>query len=178
MVDATQKTIAIFGGGRAQNDANRSLILTQAGTFFAKKNAKLVCMQGEGGLPMVALGAARAAGGDIEIIVADDFEIPKALGEVKITRENDIAMRYKLTSQKVQAIVALPGGLSLANDLFQISMNQTTACPTILLNHENAFEVLRGFFADVLVHDHPNAEGAMQVADSLDDVWNRVTRLS
>lgn len=176
MSDSKQPIIAIFGGGRVQNDASRSLILTQAGTFFAKKNVKLVCMQGRGGLPMVALGAARAAGGDIEIIVAEDFDVPKALAEVNVTRESDLETRYSMTAEKVQAIVALPGGLSLANDLFQISMNRARSSPTILLNHENAFEVLRGFFADVLVHNHPNAEGALQVADSLDDVWNRVIR--
>ncbi|MCB9993402.1 MAG: hypothetical protein H6873_07070 [Hyphomicrobiaceae bacterium] len=173
---ASSPTIAVFSGIVGAH-ANRAQVFAQAGSFFARKGAHLVAVEGVAGLPLTTLSAARTAHGHIEIVVSPRFEVPKALAEVTVTRAVTLDERMALLRQKADVIAVLPGALPLANDLYQSSLRNPGAPPVILLNHENAFEVLRGFVVDVLVHNHPNPDRVMQVADSLDDMWNRIQRL-
>jgi hypothetical protein len=46
-----------------------------------------------------------------------------------------------------------------------------------MLNRHRAFEVMRGYAADVLSPGLPGFEKSIQFADTVDDLWNRVSRL-
>jgi hypothetical protein len=48
----------------------------------------------------------------------------------------------------------------------------------ILLNRHRAFEVVRGFSADVLSHSLKGHERAVQFADTVEDLWSRTQRLA
>lgn len=173
---AKSPTIAVFSGiGGAH--ASRAQVFAQAGTFLAKKGVRLVAVEGVGGLPLTTLSAARSASAEIEIIVSDTFQVPKALSEAGVTRSAKLEDRMRIMRERADVIAVLPGALALANDLYRATLTEPNVPPVILLNHDNAFEVLRGFVVDVFTHDHPDPDRVMQVADNLDDLWNRIQRL-
>ena len=47
----------------------------------------------------------------------------------------------------------------------------------VFYNRNNAFEVLRGYAADVLSHSIPHHERYVQFAESIEDLWARASRL-
>jgi len=53
----------------------------------------------------------------------------------------------------------------------------TAGKPIVFYNRNNAFEVLRGYIADVVAHSVPHHERLVQFSDSIEDLWNRVNRL-
>ncbi|MCB1516028.1 MAG: hypothetical protein KDJ19_00190 [Hyphomicrobiaceae bacterium] len=173
---ARSPTIAVFSGiGGAH--ASRAQVFAQAGSFLAKKGARLMAVEGVAGLPLTTLSAARSASAEIEIVVSDVFQVPKALSEASVIRSANLEDRMRIMRERADAIAVLPGALALANDLYRATLMEPGVPPVILLNHDNAFEVLRGFVVDVFTHNHPNPDRVMQVADSLEDMWNRIQRL-
>ena len=46
-----------------------------------------------------------------------------------------------------------------------------------MLNRHRAFEVVRGYAADVLSPGLPGYDRAVQFADTIEDLWSRVSRL-
>ena len=49
--------------------------------------------------------------------------------------------------------------------------------PVLLYNRNNAFEVLRGYVADVVSHSVRRHDRLIQFSDSIEDLWNRISRL-
>ena len=47
-----------------------------------------------------------------------------------------------------------------------------------MLNRHKAFEVVRGFGADVLAHAVPGYDRRMSFADTVDDLWNKAVAAS
>ena len=74
----------------------------------------------------------------------------------------------------------MPGSLASASGLFgawaAAKMGGRTL-PVVMLNRHKAYEVMRGYAADVLSPGLPGYDRAVQFADSIEDLWNRVSRL-
>ena len=47
-----------------------------------------------------------------------------------------------------------------------------------MLNRHKAFEVMRGYAVDVLSPGLPGYDKAIQFADTVEDLWSRISRLA
>lgn len=172
--------LAIFASDKGPGDAERASLMSQAGTHFAKRGARLVCVAEDGVIPIPLITAARAAGGSVDLIADAGIVLPPALSgvstDVLATREERLAR----VAQRADALVALPGSLASASTLFgawATARAQGRALPVVMLNRHRAYEVLRGYSADVLAHGLAGHDRAVQFADTIEDLWNRVSRL-
>jgi predicted Rossmann-fold nucleotide-binding protein len=173
--------LAVFASDKGPGDAERSSIMTQAGMYFARHGASLVCVAENGVIPVPLLTAARAAGGSIRIIADESIVLPAALADVAIEVIADQPERMARVATLVDALVALPGSLASASALFgawSASKALGKPVPVVMLNRHRAFEVMRGYAADVLSPGLPGYERSVQFADSIEDLWGRVSRLA
>lgn len=175
-----EHVIAVFASDRGPGDPERASIMSQAGTYFAKRHASIVCLAENGVIPVPLITAARVAGGRVRIIADSGITLPPALAgvtmEILATREERLARLAELA----EAYVALPGSLASATALFgtwAAARAQGRTPPVVMLNRHRAFEVMRGYAADVLSPGLPGQEHAVQFADSIEDLWGRVNRL-
>jgi predicted Rossmann-fold nucleotide-binding protein len=172
--------IAVFASDKGPGDPERASIMSQTGTYFAKRGARLICLAENGVIPVPLITAARAAGGQVQIVADTTIVLPSALSGVTMqvlpTREERIA----LLAQLAQAYVALPGSLASASALFGAwaeAKQQGRTVPVVMLNRHRAYEVLRGYAADVLAPGLSGYERAVQFADTIEDLWARLSRL-
>ena len=172
--------IAIFASDKGPGDPERASIMSQTGTYFAKRGARIVCLAENGVIPVPLITAARAAGGQVQIVADASIILPPALNgvvmEVLPMREERLARLAQLG----QAYVALPGSLASASALFgtwaAAKLHGRTP-PVLMLNRHRAYEVMRGYAADVLSPGLPGYERAVQFADTIEDLWARLSRL-
>ncbi|MOA47012.1 hypothetical protein D3C78_1695970 [compost metagenome] len=76
--------------------------------------------------------------------------------------------------------MALPGSLASSTLLFgawAAGKASGRNAPVVMLNRHRAYEVMRGFAADVLSPGLPGHERAIQFADTIEDLWARMSRL-
>jgi hypothetical protein len=172
--------IAIFASDKGPGDPERASIMSQTGTYFAKRGASIICLAENGIIPVPLITAARAAGGRVQIIADTSIVLPPALSgvtmEVMATREE----RLERLAQLAQAYVALPGSLASASALFgtwAAAKLQGRTPPVVMLNRHKAYEVMRGYAADVLSPGLMGYERAVQFADTIEDLWARLSRL-
>lgn len=173
-------TIAVFASDRGPGDAERASIMSQAGSYFAKRGANIVCLAENGVIPVPLITAARTAGGSVEIIADATIVLPPALAGVTMTVLPDRSERLAQVAQRAAAYVALPGSLASASMLFgawAAAKAQGRTTPVLMLNRHRAYEVVRGYAADVLSPGLRGYERAVQFADSIEDLWARLTRL-
>lgn len=178
---AVTPTLAIFASDKGPGDAERSSIMSQVGTHFARKGAKLVCLAENGGLAVPLITSARAAGGEVLILATEDAAIPQTLVSVPVERIADAGERLARMAALADVLVGLPGSLASASALFTswtASAPSGQRKPAVLLNRNRAFEVMRGFSADILSHSIRDHEKALQFADSVEDLWARIARLT
>jgi predicted Rossmann-fold nucleotide-binding protein len=172
--------LAVFASDKGPGDAERASIMTQAGMYFARHGASIVCVAEKGVIPVPLLTAARAAGGTIQIIADETIVLPSALADVAIEVVADQPERMQRVAAMADAFVALPGSLASASALFgawSASKALGKAAPVVMLNRHRAFEVMRGYAGDVLSHGLPGHERSVQFADTIEDLWSRVSRL-
>jgi len=176
----TALCVAVFASDRGPGDAERASIMSQTGTYFAKRGANLLCIAENGVIPVPLITAARAAGGRVQLIADTAIVLPPALAgvamEVLPTREERLARIAELA----EAYVALPGSLASSSMLFgawAAAKASGRNVPVIMLNRHRAYEVMRGFAADVLSPGLPGHERAVQFADTIEDLWARMSRL-
>ena len=172
--------IAIFASDKGPGDPERASIMSQTGTYFAKRGASIICLAENGIIPVPLITAARAAGGRVQIIADTSIVLPPALSgvtmEVMGTREE----RLERLAQLAQAYVALPGSLASASALFgtwAAAKLQGRSPPVVMLNRHKSYEVMRGYAADVLSPGLKGYERAVQFADTIEDLWARLSRL-
>lgn len=178
MADAPQLTVAIFASDKGPGDAERASVMSSAGAYFARRGARIITLTEGGSLPLPAITSARAAGGQVEIFTDDEFEAPKALASIPLTRIADRQQRLKRLSDVAACYVVLPGSLASISNLFQATLGQNIEKPVVLLNHRHAFEVLRGFSADILTFGRPGTDRNFQFADNVEDLWNKVAKVT
>jgi predicted Rossmann-fold nucleotide-binding protein len=107
-------------------------------------------------------------------VVADaSIVLPLALSEVPITVIPDATERRAYLASESAAYVALPGSLASVTSLFG-AWASGMGKPVIMLNRHRAFEVIRGFSADVLAASVPNHDRNIQFADTVEDLWGKV----
>lgn len=173
--------LAVFASDRGPGDAERSSIMSQAGSYFARRGAKLLCLAEQGIIPVPLVTAARAAGGDVQIIADGGIILPPALASVPIEVVEDRVERFARLAILADAYVGLPGSLASVTGLFgswTSGKQSGRKSPVVLLNKHRAYEVLRGYAADVLSPGLKGFDRVVQFSDSIEDVWNRVVRLT
>lgn len=177
---SSKPTLAVFASDRGPGTAERASIMSQAGTLFAKKGARVLCLAEQGIIPVPLITSARAAGGDVIIVADEEFTPPRALSGVPVVRLASTEERLAQLAELANAFVGLPGSLASASSLFRAWVRAgggASGKPVVLYNRNQAFEVIRGYAADVLSHSVSHHERVVQFADSIEDVWNRVNRL-
>lgn len=176
----TNPVLAVFASDKGPGDAERASIMTQAGMYFARHGASIVCVAEKGVIPVPLLTAARSAGGKVQIIADESVFLPAALADVPMEVVAELSERMRRVASLADAFVALPGSLASASALFgawSASKGQGKTVPVVMLNRHRAFEVMRGYAADVLSPGLPGHERSVQFADTIEDLWSRVSRL-
>ena len=173
-------TLAIFASDIGPGDAERASIMSQVGTYFARKGARILCLAEGKTIAIPLVTSARAVGGEIIVIADDKFTLPRALSGVPIEKIADPAERMARVAALSDAFIGLPGSLASISSLYLIwtkAGGGASGKPVVLYNRNNAFEVLRGYAADVLSHSIRHHDRIVQFADSVEDLWNRANRL-
>ncbi|MGV8833505.1 MAG: hypothetical protein ACOH2N_16150 [Devosia sp.] len=172
--------LAIFASSKGPGDAERASLMSQTGTYFAKRGARLVCLAENGIIPIPLITAARAAGGIVQIVADAGIVLPPALAGVTMDVLEDQQARFERVSELAEGLVALPGSLASATDMFGVwsaGKIKGRNAPVVMLNRHKAFEVMRGYAVDVLSPGLRGYERAIQFADNIEDLWSRISRL-
>ncbi|MCS6761835.1 MAG: LOG family protein [Candidatus Devosia symbiotica] len=172
--------LAVFASNKGPGDAERASLMSQTGTYFAKRGAQLVCLAENGIIPIPLITAARAAGGVVQIVVDTSIILPPALAGVTMDVLDDQKARFDRVAELAEGLVTLPGSLGSAVELFGVwsaGKNRGRNCPVVMLNRHKAFEVLRGYAVDVLSPGLPGYDKAIQFADTVEDLWSRISWL-
>lgn len=176
----SRATIAVFASDRGPGDAERASIMAQAGNYFARRGARVVCLADGDVIPVPLITSARTSGGEVMVIGGPGLMLPSALGAVPVETFASPKERMARVAELAGAFVGLPGSLASASSLYATWVQAGGGAggkPVVLFNRNNAFEVLRGFAADVLSHSVSGHDRYVQFADSIEDVWNRLVRL-
>lgn len=176
----TAPVLAIFASDKGPGDPERASLMGQTGTYFAKRGASIICLAENGIIPIPLITAARASGGSVQIVADTTIVLPPALVGVTIDVLATQPERFARVAQLAEAFVALPGSLASASALFGVwaaAKAQGRTPPVVMLNRHKAYEVMRGYAADVLSPGLPGYDRAVQFADTIEDLWSRVSRL-
>jgi predicted Rossmann-fold nucleotide-binding protein len=179
-VHSNGPVLTVFASDRGPGDAERASLMTQAGLYFARRGAQLLCVGEAGYVPVPLITAARSAGGTVSIVADASVQVPPALQGVPIEIIADREARLREIGRRTDYFVGLPGSLASATSLFQCWTAARQAGlrrPLVLLNRNRAFEVLRGYSADVLSHSLPDFDRVMLFSDSIEDVWIHIAHL-
>ncbi|MGV8854316.1 MAG: LOG family protein [Devosia sp.] len=172
--------LAVFASNKGPGDAERASLMSQTGTYFAKRGAQLLCLAENGIIPIPLITAARAAGGMVRIVADASIVLPPALSGVTMEVLGDQAARFNRLAELAEGLVALPGSLASASELFGVwsaGRAQGSNPPVVMLNRHKAFEVMRGYAVDVMSPGLPGYDKAIQFAESVEDLWSRISRL-
>jgi hypothetical protein len=177
---AGRPTVAIFASDKGPGDAERASIMSQAGTYFARRGARIVCLAEGRSVAIPLITSARAVGGEIVVIGDESFALPRALISVPLEQFAEADQRLARVGALADAFVGLPGSLASITSLYLSWLKAggaTAGKPVVFYNRNNAFEVLRGYVADVVAHSVPHHERLIQFSDSIEDLWARINRL-
>jgi hypothetical protein len=180
LVTPGKPTIAIFASDKGPGDAERASIMSQAGTYFARKGARIICLAEGQSVPIPLITSARAAGGELIVIGDASFSLPRALSSVPFEQLTEAGQRFERVATLCDVFVGLPGSLASISNLYLSWLKAGGGAggkPIVLYNRNNAFEVLRGYVADVVSHSVPHHDRLIQFSDSIEDLWTRVARL-
>jgi predicted Rossmann-fold nucleotide-binding protein len=180
MADQDGPRLAVFASERGPGDAERSSIMQQAGTYFARHGAHLVCLAEGNAIGAPLITAARAAGGDVLLIADMDYAPPSALSDIPVERIADPKARLERVAALANAFVGLPGSLVTTAALYQSWLaagGGESGKPVVLLNRRGAFEILRGWSVDILAHGIGEPDRIMQFSDNIEDLWSRLNRM-
>lgn len=173
-------TLTVFASDIGPGDAERASMMTLAGTYFARRGARMLCVGEAGQVPVPLISATYTVGGSVSIIADAGLRMPPALQDVPVEIIPEREARLKAIAERTDYFVALPGSLASATSLFHCWTAARQAGlkrPVVLLNRNRAFEVLRGYSADVLSYSLPDFDRVMLFADSVEDVWIHIAHL-
>ena len=179
MAAAGRPTLAVFASDRGPGDAERASIMSQVGSFLARRGARLVCL-GDEGVPVPLITSARTAGGDVTLIAAEDYSEPSAFSGVSVEHIPNREDRLHRLAALANIYVALPGSLASATSLYLTWVRGGGGLgnkPVVFYDHHDAFKVMRGFAADVISNSIRNHDRYVQFATNLDDMWNKISWL-
>lgn len=174
---ATQHpTLSVFASDHGPGDAERASIMSQAGSYLARRGARIACLGEDDGLPVPLVTAARSAGGEVVVVADQDFATPPALHDLPLERYDGPEARLARMAAICDVMVGLPGSLASATSLYR-SWTKSQDKPVVLLNRNRAFESFRGFAADVFSHSIKRHDRKIQFADNVEDMWNKIAWL-
>lgn len=169
--------VAVFASDRGPGDPERASLMSEVGRVFARRGGTIICLAEGGVIPVPLITAARAAGGVVSVVADASIVLPAALASVPITVVPEQAERLAYLAENAAVFVALPGSLASVTALFR-SWAGGPPRPVVMFNRHNAFEVVRGFAADVLAVAVPQSDRGLQFADTVEDLWARAARLA
>lgn len=178
--ETERPVIAVFASDRGPGSAERASIMSQAGSYFARKGARIVCLEQNDVIPVPLITSARAAGGSVLIVAHENFQPPRALSTLEVMRIADQEERLRRLGGLAQAFVGLPGSFASVSALYSAWVRAgggDSRKPVVLLNRDRAFEVVRGFAADILSHSVDHSERLVQFTETVEDAWARISRL-
>ncbi len=172
--------VAVFASAKGPGDAERTSLMSQAGTTLTRRNLRIVCLAEGAAVPVPLITSARAAGGEVTIVAGPEFDMPPALEDLNVEVLTDREARWQRVADLSDAFIGLPGSLVSASDLFNSWLQAgggSSGKPVALLNRNRAFEVVRGYFVDVLSHRLANADRLLVISESMEDLWSRLQRV-
>lgn len=176
----TRPTLGVFASDQGPGDAERATLMSQVGSFLARRGAKLACLADAGAVPVPLVTSARTAGGEVTLITAAGYAGPPAFEGVTIERLDDREARLKRLAALSDLYLALPGSLASATSLFLTWVRGGGGAghkPVVFYDHHDAFKVVRGYAGDIVANSIPNHDRYVQFATNLDDMWNKIAWL-
>lgn len=151
----------------------------QAGSTIARRGARLICVSQNGDWPRALVDSALAAGGRVTVVTSS-AELPLRVPQgVQVeAAETERAAAAKAVSLG-DAIIALPSGIAVTAMLYAAwtdNGGRQSGKPVGLLNFNRAFEVVRGFMADIATPGLGSTDGFFQTAENFEELWNRLAR--
>lgn len=180
MSPETHPVLGVFASDHGPGDAERASIMTQAGTFLARKGAKIVCMAEGTDVPVPLITSARTAGGDVTVIADQDFALPVALTGVMVEQIAGSEERLARLAALSSLYVVLPGSLASATRLYLTWVRGGGGPgrkPVVFYDRNGAFKVMRGYTGDVIANSIKGYDRYVQFADSIEDMWNKIAWL-
>jgi hypothetical protein len=173
--------IGIFASDHGPGDAERSTIMSQTGSFLARKGARLACVVDTADdIPVPLLTSARTAGGDVILIGDESFSEPSYLTGVTVEHASTVDARLSRLASISTLYVALPGSLASAIALYKTWVRGGGGPgrkPVVFFDRNGAFKVVRGYAADVISTSIQGHDRYIQFADSVEDIWNKAAWL-
>lgn len=180
MANELTPVLGLFASEQGPGDAERAALMSQLGSFLARKGARLVCLAEDGAAPMPLLTSARSAGGDVRLIAEADFAEPAGISGITVEHVDTREARLKRMSDLADVYVALPGSLASAADLYLTWVRGGGGegrRPVVFYDHHDAFKVVRGYIADVVSTSVKGHDRLVQFATNPDDLWNKISHL-
>ena len=181
MAPDAHPVLGIFASDQGPGDAERATIMSQAGSYLARKGAHLACVVDKpDDIPVPLLTSARTAGGAVTLIADEQFSEPNYLSGVTVEHIGTAEARIARLASMSALYVALPGSLSSAIGLYRTWVQGGGGPgrkPVVFLDRHGAFKVMRGYAADVLSTSVKGHDRYLQFADSIEDLWNKVVWL-
>ena len=175
-LNASGPVIGIFASDKGPGDPERASLMSQTGTLLARRGAQLMCLWEGGTAPLPLMTAARQVGGVVTVLADEEVVLPPTLAGVPTRVVPERATRHGLMAAEAQVLVALPGSLGSGAALFgSWAAGKGRGKPVVMLNRHKAFEVVKGFAGDVLSHAVSGYDRNVQFADSVEDLWNKVS---
>lgn len=172
--------LGIFASDHGPGDAERATIMSQAGSFLARKGASLVCLVDQLDVPVPLITSARTAGGAVTLIADEAFSEPSYLTGVTVEHIASAEDRATRLAALAHVYVALPGSLSSAIGLYRSWVRGGGGPgqrPVVFYDRNGAFKVVRGYAADVISNSIPHHDRYVQFADSIEDIWTKIAWL-
>jgi len=176
----TRPILGVFASDHGPGDAERASIMTQVGSFLARKGARLVCIAEDGVVPVPLVTSARTAGGEVTLITAADYIEPSAFEGVRVEHLPDRDARLARLAALSHLYLALPGSLVSAASLYSTWVRGGSGAgrrPVVFYDHHDAFKVVRGYASDIIANSIPNHDRYVQFATNPDDLWNKISWL-
>jgi hypothetical protein len=177
----THPVLGVFASGRGPGDAERASIMSQAGSFLARRGAGLVCLADEdGSVPVPLVTSARTAGGTVTLVAGHDYAEPSAMGGVHIERLDTAEARLARVAELAHLYVALPGSLASAISLYRTWVRGGGGAgkrPVVFYDRNGAFRVIRGYASDIIAESIKGHDRYVQFADSIEDMWGKIVWL-
>lgn len=152
----------------------------QAGATIARHGAQLLCLACNGQWPRALVESALASGGQVTVASGPSqrrLAVPQ--GVTIVTQPSEQAAAAHIV-EAAQVVIGMPGSINTAGTLYaawSASGGAQSRRPIGLLNHNRAYEVVKGFASDVASVGRGNIDALLQISDNFDDLWNRLTRL-
>ena len=180
-IDTAQgPSLAVFADATLSGDADYTRVLSNAGTLFARNGARLICLAEGGAYCRPLVVAARAAGGAVTLLSDGSHDSARLVDGCTVEAIEDEEVRYQHLADLADAFVGFPAGLMQVRALFNawvMAGAGASGKPVALLNRNRAYEVLRGYFVDVVTHSLADSDRLTVFADTPEDLWNELQQV-